>query len=175
MSATQPEKTFHDQVHAGAVSFSGSVNLPDGAVGNTQIKLDATNLVDADKLEHRRALAQKSPIGSDVAALDEIVHIFDAAAVIEDVSVVCETAPAGGDKKAVIDVQIYTSSWASILSGGAQDVDSSYSDNTRQVLTLSGTPTAVAGNLLRITRTVSGSTGSHAQGMTTVVKYTEAP
>ena len=172
----QPARTYNDQIHAGDVSFTGNVNLPDGAVGNTQLALDPNNLIDADKAEHRRAVAQKSPIGSDVAALDEIVHIFDADAVINDVSVVCETAPAGaGDKKAVIDVQIYTSSWASILSGGAQDVDDSYADNTREVLTLDGTPTAVAGNLLRITRTISGSSGTHAQGMTTVVKYTEDP
>ena len=170
----QVDKEYNDKTFAGTVSFTTPPNLPDDTVDNDAIKLDPNNLVDADKLEQRRAVYLATAIGTDVASVDEIVHIFDADATIEDVSIVCETAPAGGDKKVQVDVKTYTGSWASILSA-AEDVDTTYADNTRQSVTLSGTPTVVAGNLLRITLTASGSTGTQAQGLTVVIKYTEDP
>ncbi len=171
----QPGKTYHDVTHYGTHAFAAPPILPADTIGDAQIKADPLDLIDADKIEHRRAVALRTPIGSAVTAQDEIVHIFDADAVIEDVSIVAESVPTG-DYVTSVDVKIWNgSSWTSVLSGGAQDIDSGDTDNTRQSLTLDGTPTAAAGYLLRVTVTVSGASGTQADGLCVDVKYTEAP
>ena len=157
------------------MSFVAGLSLPAGSVVNADIALDVNNLISSSKAERQRVVHLSTAIGTDVTAIDQVVHIFDGAATIEDVSIVAETAPAGGDLKVVVDVELWSpSAWTTVLTGD-EDVDTGYTDNTRQSITLDGTPTAVAGDLLRITVTVSGSTGTQAQGLCVAVKFTENP
>lgn len=164
-----------DRIYEGTVTYQGSVNHKTASVLNTHVGANASSPIDAEKLEREFLVGHNSAIGSAVTAWDEIVHIAQAAGEVVDVEIVAETVPTG-DNTLTVDVQLWTgSAWSSVLDA-AEVVDNGYTAKTPQVVTLaSSSETFADGDLLRITGTLGGSTGAHAQGVRVQVRLREKP
>jgi hypothetical protein len=159
------------------VTFAGAVGLPESIMeakhwNDSGDPLEATNVVHQSPLKH----VQKH--GTDVVAVTE--YLFEARKSTEVLDVVAGvgTAPTG-DYTVTIDVQKYSSSaWSSIVNGGAQTIDNSDTADTAISLTLSGTAgvtTLATGELLRVVVTVSGTSGTQAQGLLVQARVHEQP
>jgi len=163
------------RIYEDTVTFQGGVNHKAASVLNEAIGANAAAPIDAEKVEKEFTLRHETAIGSAVTAFDLIKHIAQAAGEIVDVEIAVETI-ATGDNKITIDVQVWNgTSWASVLAS-TEDVDATYTAKTPKVITLaSSSETFVDGNLIRISGTLGGSTGAHAQGLIVQVRVREKP
>lgn len=167
----------NDWIYYVTVTFAGGVGLPDGILSaehwnSSGDPLEAVNVVHQSPLKH----VQKN--GVDVVAATE--YLFEARKTTDVLDVVAVVAtPPTGDYEVSVDVQKWDgSSWASILNGGAQTIDSSDAADTPISLVLSGTAgvtTLDAGDLLRSVVAVSGTSGTQAQGLMVQARVHEQP
>jgi hypothetical protein len=159
------------------VTFAGGLGLPQGILEAKHWNpagdpLEATNVVHQSPLRH----IQKN--GTNVVATTE--YLFEARKSTEVLDVVAAVAVAPtGDYTVTVDVQKYSAStWTSILNGGAQTIDNTATADTPIGLTLSGTAgvtTLAIGELLRVVVTVSGTSGTQAQGLLVQARVHEQP
>jgi len=165
-----------DRVMSGNWTFSGILNLPAASVSQTNLK--AAAMLPAAKLVTRfPVVCGRQAPGTDVVAKTE--HAFTAkfAGIITHVEASTSTAPTGGDQKVTVDVQKATAggAFATILTS-TFDVDTGEVDRVATAGTLDATEDDyVAGDLFQTVVTVSGSTGSQAQGLSITLWAQENP
>lgn len=158
---------------AGGIS-SVSMTLPAASVGNSQVAAGAN--IDATKLVHQHALHYGQDAGADVVSKTHELHIvYGTAASVASIEVVASTAPTGGDKAFTVDLQKSTAggAFATILSSVITFNSSSVS-RVKQSGTIASA-SLVAGDILRVIITASGSTGSQGQGLCVTVNVRENP
>ena len=136
------------------MTFAGVVGLPEdiieGKHWNTSgAPLEATNVVHQSPVKH----VQKH--GTAVVAATEYLFVARKSTYVLDVVTGDGTAPTG-NYTVTVDVQKYSGgSWASILNGGSQTIDSTATADEAISLVLSGTAgvtTLAAGEWLRVVR-----------------------
>lgn len=158
----------------GEVTFRGQVNHK--ALSITNAAISSTADIDKDKLAHHQFSVKcfQEP-GTDVVAQTAVVHVARKAGTIVAVQAAAVTAPAGGDKKTTIDLEVSTGggAFASVLSA-AFDIPNGGDDLTAYSGTISSASYA-AGDLIEIVVTVSGSTGTQADGLVVTVTLAEEP
>ena len=168
------ERSQADHIFEGTITFQGAVNHKTGSVLNQHIGANAADPIDAEKLEKEFCLVHSTDVDSAATSWDLVKHICQAAGEVVDVEIAIVTPPTG-DYKVNVDVQKWNgSAWSSILDA-AEDVDDTYTANTPQSITLSGTVTMADGNLLRILGVASGSSGAQGQGLIVQVRCREKP
>lgn len=170
----ETSRIANPQYFADTCTFQQPPNLPANSISNTQIKSDPTNPIDAEKVEREFNFGHETPIGSAVTAFSLVKHIPRNSGELVAVEIAVETIPTG-DNKITIDVERWTgTAWSSLLAA-AKDVDSTITANTPVSVTLAATPTFADGELIRITGTLGGSTGTHAKGLRVQVTARERP
>lgn len=174
MANEQPSTHYAPETFYGAVTIVGAFYVPDGCIDNEAIGANASNPIDAEKVERDFFVTHETDVDSAAASFDLVKRICQAAGEVVDVEIAIVTPPTG-DYKVAVDVQHWNgSSWVSILDA-VEDVDSTYTANTRQVITLSGSITLADGNMIRIMGTASGSSGTQGQGLIVQVRCREKP
>ena len=167
----------NDWIFYSTVTFAGVVGLPEdiieGKHWNTSgAPLEATNVVHQSPVKH----VQKH--GTAVVAATEYLFEARKSTYVLDVVTGVGTAPTG-NYTVTVDVQKYSGgSWASILNGGSQTIDSTATADEAISLVLSGTAgvtTLAAGEWLRVVVSVAGTSGTQAQGLIVQVRVHEQP
>lgn len=168
------QKVYGDLIVDGDVAPQ-SIIYPPLSIDNAAIKTAAA--IDGSKVLQRRVLTRAVEFTTDVADVDEIIHIPTGAGEVISVRAVPATA-ATNDKQVAIDLQKgaqnSSASWTSLLAS-TLDVDSSVSDREVAEATLAATKTYNASDLLRLVLTTSGSTGNLPKGVLVEVIVQESP
>ncbi len=164
-----------DLVVYGALSAS-SIDQPAGSIKNSHFSATASDRLAASKAVHQFAVAAEQKNGTDAVSETRIVHIAKGAGTVVDFQAVADAVPASGDKAASIDLQKSTGggAFATLLTTPIV-LNSSDTNRTPNTGTLVGSPTYAAGDLLAVVVTVSGSTGSQAQGLCARAMVQENP
>ncbi len=151
----------------------GSFSVPPGVILDTHIAASAG--LSASKLQHQHALHYAQADGSDVVSVIVPVYLCrGVTATIIDIEVSCIDSPSGGDKKFTVDLKIAdegTPAPATVLSAVID-----YANGTGDCEVLVGTISSVglvAGDMLILEITVSGSTGAQGQGVVVSVNVRE--
>lgn len=141
----------------------GVISL-NNTVDNAAVKVNA-NLAE-DKLQHRAHPTYNQAGGTDVVAFDTIIYRVYKHATVLEISATPDAVSAGGTKTLTIDVKKSTAggAFATILSA-TTELNTSSAARTPVELSLSGTPTLLAGDLLKVIGTLGGSAGTNAQGL----------
>lgn len=136
---------------------------PTGKMDNSAVP-DGAN-IDQAKLQTRARATYGQAGGADAAAADVIVHRAYKASTVLAATITPDAVPAGGTKTLTIDVKKSTAggAWSSILSA-TTTLNTSSVARTPVALSLSGTPTLLAGDALRVSITVGGTGGTGVQG-----------
>jgi len=164
-----PTRVEGDVYVNGSLS-SKTMTLPASAVGDAQVQASAG--INATKLQHqhRKGLAQAS--GSTATAETRVVHVAAAAGTLTrfEAGVVVPPSNGGGDRTVTFDLKVNGSS---VL---ASTIVIDKTNTARQVETATvSSPDLVAGDVVEITITVGGSTGTQAQGAFAQVTVNEHP
>jgi hypothetical protein len=131
--------------------------------------------VQANKLQQQREYSHRQATGTAIVAMTEDIAVVGGAGTVVGVTVMESTAPTG-DHVTTVDVQKSTGggAFATILTGTI-----SYSVSQANLAVVAGTllsvPALLAGDVLRVIVTVSGSTSSQGQGLVVTVTTNEAP
>lgn len=174
MANEQPSTHYAPQVYYGSVTIVGAFYVPDGCIDNDAIGANASNPIDAEKVERDYFVTHETDVDSAAASFDLVKRICQAAGEVVDVEIAIVTPPTG-DYKVNVDVQYWNgASWTTMLSSTV-DVDNSYVANTPQSITLAGSITLADGYLIRIIGVASGSSGTQGQGLTVQVRCREKP
>ena len=158
--ATPPILDPADHQFQGAISFTGSVSLPAAVVTDAAVATGAniagTKLVHYVHATHHQA--------GTVAAKTEQIFLAYKAGTLYSLAASIDTAITG-DNTVVIDVKKSTAggAWSSVLSG-TTTFNSSTVARTPAALSISGTPTFIANDMLQVIVTVAGS-GTQATGL----------
>ena len=172
MSTPSTHRGNHE--FTGTVTFRGAAHLPAGAVGDAQVQHDPLAPIAAEKVEREFSFGKSTQVGAAVEGFSEIVHIPRNAGELVAVEIAVETAPTG-DNTITIDVEKWTgTAWSSLLAA-AEGVDAAYVANTPVAVTLAEAHSFADGELIRITGAISGSTGTHAEGLRVQVTAREKP
>ena len=161
----------NDHYVTGLWTFTGTIELPANSVEDQQVKVGTQ--VASNKLIHlHKAIHTQSQAG-DVVTAREIVHVCKFAGTVEYVQVAIDDAPTGGDKAYVVDVRKSTGggAWATILSASVS-IGSSATSRTISNPTVSSA-SLVAGDMLAVVVTASGSTGTQGRGLNVTVAVSE--
>ncbi len=143
-------------IASGRSQFSGTLTLPSSCVGETQI---GSNVIGAEYLEHRADVTYIFD-GTVTTGDTEQLKVCHSAGYIKAVYVSMGSKPTSSDT-VTVDVQLYTASWATVLTGV---VSFSNSDTNEQVKT--GTLTTAAGvsyaaqNKIRVVTAGTNTTGA---------------
>ncbi len=160
----------------GTLSAS-AFDLSPGDCKNSNFSSAVTDRLDANKAIHPFAVSHAQKNGTDAVSETLNKHIARGAGTLVSFQVVADAVPSGTgvDKQVTADFQKWNgSTWSSLLTA-VITIDSSKTAKTVYSATLIGTPTYLAGELLRIVFTASGSTGSQAQGICAVAMVQEQP
>ena len=141
----------------------GVISL-NGTVDNAAVK-DSANLSQT-KLQHRAHRTYHQVGGADVVAFDNILYRAYKHATVLEITATPDVVPAGGTKTLTIDVKKSTAggAWGTILSG-TTEINSSSVARTPLELSLSGSPSLLAGDILKVVGTLAGSGGTNVQGV----------
>lgn len=153
-----------DWIHYGIHQFTGaSFSFPNGSVNDASIANGAG--IQAQKLIHTEHCKLTQEGGTDVVDADKMDYVARYTGLVNSVKLAVEVAPAGGDLTVTVDVLKSTGggAFASILTA-PEVVDSSNTDLVFVNVAISDT-SIVAGDILKTTATVGGSTGTQAQGL----------
>ena len=117
------------------------------------------------KLQHRHQVAYQQIGGADATAADAILYRAYKSATVLEAKITPDAVPAGGTKTLTVDIQNSTGggAWATNLTG-TTSLGTSDTARTPKAISLSGTPTMVAGDVLRAHLTIGGSGGTGVQG-----------
>lgn len=172
MSATDYQ-IVPSNMHVQHTLSCGTFSPPASSIGSAAV--NASEPIVASKLYHRYKPRHSQATGSSVAAATENVFIATADCVVNNVRVFVETAPIGV-KTFTVDVKKSTAggAFASILSS-VVTVNSSTTNRSVTVGTLSGTPTLIATDVLQVVVAVTGSSGTQALGMVAQIEIDEEP
>lgn len=131
------------------------------------------NLLETD-VQHRRHLHYAVAGGADAAALTMLLGRMAKSGSIVSAYVTPDVVPATGTKTMTVDLQKSTGggAWTTVLSS-TLTINGSSVARTPVAMSLSGTPTHVAGDVYRINVTVGGSGGTGVQGWEIDVYATE--
>ena len=121
--------------------------------------------INQTKLQSRARVLYSQIGAADPTVGDFIVHRSYTPATVLAANVTPDAVPAGGTKTMVIDIKKSTGggAWATILTG-VTTLTTASTARTPVAISLSGTPTLIAGDLLRISITAGGSGGTGVQG-----------
>lgn len=153
-----------------------SLRAPSGSIANAAIASGSPgSCVAASKLQHQFPVRLDQAAGTAATSETRLVHICQGAGLPVAVRAVAAVAPTGGDKQVSIDVKRSTggAAFATILTAPIV-LDSSCVDRT-PVLGLLDSVTLAAGDVIEIAMTVSGATGSQAQGVCIELFIAEDP
>jgi len=163
-----------DRVYSDDVTFLKAPAMPEGSIDDDMIESGAG--IQASKVVHQIALHHVQADGSDVAAAVELVHIARGAGELLAVSVVADAVPAGGDKEVSVEVKKSTGGAAfATLLDSAVTLSSSDTDRTVKDATVASSNDYAADDVISIEVSVSGSTGSQAQGLCVTAWVRENP
>lgn len=126
---------------------------------------------------HEHKIRYEQPSGANMAADARVIEIFLASGTVVEIATEQEAIPSG-DRSWTIDLQkgSAASAFASILSGGTPIVMDSTQAARTPKYTIPATPGYVRGDSLKLVIALgAGSTGTHAQGGTVIVKTRENP
>lgn len=131
------------------------------------------NLLETD-VQHRRHLHHAVAGGADAAALTIQLGRMAKSGSIVSAYVTPNAVPAGGTKTMTVDLQKSTGggAWTTVLSS-TLTINSSSTARTPVAMSLSGTPTHVAGDVYQLVVTVAGTGGTGVQGWDIDVYATE--
>lgn len=163
----------NDYAWSGVQSFSGPVSLPDNTISDRNVAA-AANIADT-KVAHRVFARHIQASGADIVTRTEIAHSAHAGETVSEVKVIADAVPAGGDKTVTVDVKKSHAggAFASILTAPLA-ISSAIAAKTPIDAPLSGgTATLVEDDLLEISITAAGSTGTQAQGLLVIVTLVE--
>ena len=168
-------QSIHDaDLHVRGTLSSNTLTIPDATVVDADVNAAAD--ITATKVNHRQAISYRQSGGSDVAADDQLVYIVEGTdGTIASIEAVCESVPTGGDKACQVDLKKSTGggALATVLTGTV-DFSSSDTDLVAKTGTISSA-SLTDGDVLQVVITVSGSTGSQADGLGVVVMIDANP
>lgn len=165
--------TLLDTVLRGTTQILGSLVLPSGSVGATNIAAGAN--IETSKLVHRHALSISQANGTAVADAEYPLHIFrGTTGTIVAIEVAIETAAAGA---ATVDIDLELgnagSAFASVLSAAIQ-LDNATVIRTPVAGTVSST-SAADGDILKVTVDATAGGGTLPQGLIVTLTLDETP
>ena len=167
-----PNRLTNDFEFTGRVNFTGAVSLPD-AIINADSLAPGANLPQ-NSLEHRQHVRYEQLDGSEVTNQSTAVFCAYRAGGLLDAQAVAHAVPTGG-KNTTIDIQkCHAASWASVLAAPLV-INSASSADTPIPFSLSGSPTFLAGDLLKLVVNTAGNTNTNVEGLLVdLVLYEEA-
>ena len=158
-----------DHEYAGAVVFAGTVSIPDGSIDEDA--LAAATVIPAEKLEHQFPVMLSIDGATTLTTKSYLAHIAQGAGELVSFKVASPAVPTGSgcDKTATVEFEKSTGGAAFVsLLTTAPVIDSAESNNVPEAGVVSGSNTYAAADVLRITVTVAGSTGTQAAGLVAV-------
>lgn len=162
---------FHD-----TITFKEAPNLPDAAITNAMIAENANALINAEKAEHQFGVnLEQFDEDTNVAAKKSWMHIVNGSAGEVAAFEAAIAVAITGDYTVTVDLEKSTGAgaFASILTN---TIDFSSSDAVRTAkAAVINTATLTDGDILRVNTTVSGSSGTQAQGLMLTLSLREDP
>ena len=160
---------YADMDFKGTVRFTGDVTVPANSISTTSIDTSIPFTASATQHQFSAHMAEAANAGT---APTEVIHIAKESGTVVAFDVAAQTVPTGGDS-VVVDLQKSTAggAFATILSATIT-LDVASVDRVAESASLAAGATMIAGDLLRVVMTGTGSTGTGFIGR---AKITENP
>lgn len=164
-------------VHVEKTLSAGSWAVGPAAVGNTQVISDPSAPIEAEKVEccHVETYSQEN--GTDVVAKTvELFIVHGVTGELVSIEITSPVVPAGGDQEVSVDVKKATeaSPTPSTVLSAPIEITASEANYEIKAGVISG-PALVDGSVVSVVVTVSGSTGTQAQGLCVTIRWNELP
>jgi hypothetical protein len=158
-----PSTLYGDFILPGNLALTGTAQLPAAAVTDTNVS--GTANISQAKIQSRPHATYGQAGGADAANATQVMFRAHKACTVLAAKITPDVVPAGGTKALAVDVKKSTAggNWTSILTGTGS-ITANSAARTPVALTLSGTPTLIADDLLQASVTISGSNGTNVQG-----------
>jgi hypothetical protein len=170
MSYQPIDTSYSDKDFKGNIRFTGTITVPSGSISASDI--DTSTPFVGSATQHQFPVWFSTITGAAATTSSEVIYIAKESATVIAFDAAADVAPTSSDT-VTIDLQLSTAggAFATVLASPIV-LDNTSVDRVAEPASLSGSPALVAGDLLRIDLTVSGTT---AQGVIARAKINENP
>lgn len=162
-----------DRIYHGAVSFAGTLTLPDQSVDNAAIKTGAD--VDSDKLEHKHPISvELAEQATEVVNIEKLIHVSRVTGSIVALEAAIVSVPGTGNSF-TLDLQKSTGggAFSSVLTSTLEFTSSSSALTPGAAVIDSSAASLADGDILKLVVSCTSDTNGNAEGLVVTVTLKE--